>query len=603
MNRTPRFILLTLGTAGVLLVVLGFVLVLTSALPFAPRGRRSSAPELPAATRGQSTTGTTSTSPRTASATPTLSPTVVLSPLSATTPTPGTLRLAVGHDVRQRFHSHLAALMERHPRLVIVPCTSTLAVTDDSAMPDAYDAVLSWGPRGERGAILMREEPYVLVAHVLDPSVGLTSEQLKAIVSGADDDYQFVCVQEPAIVEDLLHVDHPPDSAIVAADWLAVKEHVATHRGCLGLLPWEEVDFRVQAVAVDERGYDPRQATGHTLFRRLWLTCHRGFPEALVEDLAQALAHHAPPTVELVAVGDVMLASHVGQYMDSHSVRYPFEGRDVQALLSKADIAFGNLECVLSDRGARVSKSYTFRANPAAIEALTFAGFDVLSLANNHTGDYGDIALEDTLDLLSEAGIVAVGAGRTFQEAHRPRIVESNGLRLAFLAYNQIYPRSFAATQTSPGCAFMNPEQMRADVQEAREQSDLVIVSCHWGVEYSAYPNASQRELARVLTAAGVDLVIGHHPHVVQGLSYGAQTFVAYSLGNFVFYHGPTSETAETVIMRCLLDASGVKTIDFMPVAIANCQPSILSSAETGRVTDRIFHVTSQQGSAPRTLH
>ena len=143
---------------------------------------------------------------------------------------------------------------------------------------------------------------------------------------------------------------------------------------------------------------------------------------------------------------------------------------------------------------------------------------------------------------------------------------------------------------------------MRADVQAARQEADLVIVSCHWGVEYSAYPNASQHELAQVLSDAGADLVLGHHHHVVQGLSYEAETFVAYSLGNFVFYHGPTAETAETVIMRCLLDPSGVKTVELIPIAITHCQPAVVAPTQGAAVIERIFRVTSQQGRLPRPL-
>lgn len=140
--------------------------------------------------------------------------------------------------------------------------------------------------------------------------------------------------------------------------------------------------------------------------------------------------------------------------------------------------------------------------------------------------------MRDTLRHLSEAGLTVVGAGETADEAHAPRIVEAGGLRLAFLAYNQVPPESFAATATRPGHAWMDVGRMTAAVAAAREVADLVIVSCHWGIEYSAYPTASQARIAQALADAGAHLIVGHHPHVVQGVHYHADAFTAYSLGN-----------------------------------------------------------------------
>jgi poly-gamma-glutamate synthesis protein (capsule biosynthesis protein) len=171
---------------------------------------------------------------------------------------------------------------------------------------------------------------------------------------------------------------------------------------------------------------------------------------------------------------------------------------------------------------------------------------------------------------------------------------------VAFLAYNQILPASFAATETSPGSAFMEAERMATEVRAARERADVVVVSCHWGVEYSAYPNSFQQQMAGVLADAGADLILGHHPHVLQGLGYLNDAFVAYSLGNFCFYHGPTPETVETVVLRCLVDASGVKTVELIPAFITDGQPALASSEVADRILSRIHRVTASQGAFPQ---
>ncbi|GAG31325.1 unnamed protein product, partial [marine sediment metagenome] len=170
----------------------------------------------------------------------------------------------------------------------------------------------------------------------------------------------------------------------------------------------------------------------------------------------------------------------------------------------------------------------------------------------------------------------------------------------AFLAYNQIGPDYFAATETSPGTAFMDAKRMVAAVRAARQRADVVVVSCHWGIEYTPYPNASQQELAQTLVDAGAALIIGHHPHVVQSLGYRQGAFTAYSLGNFVFDQGFSEETSQGLVLRCLLDASGVKMVEFLPVRITDCQPALMSPEDGASLLERIMSVTEEQGALPR---
>jgi len=208
--------------------------------------------------------------------------------------------------------------------------------------------------------------------------------------------------------------------------------------------------------------------------------------------------------------------------------------------LRDADIAFGNLECTLSTRGRRVPKQYSFRASPWWATRLADAGFDVLSLANNHTMDYDRIALQDTVACLRRAGIAPVGAGPNQTEAHALRTITVRGIRVGFLAYLGMFPPVLPILPQEPGVAMGYPTDVRRHVTAARRLADVIVVSIHAGIEGITRPSPRQREIAHAAVDAGADLVIGHHPHVVQPVEHYRGKAVFYSLGNFVFNPSPS---------------------------------------------------------------
>ncbi|MFH1085112.1 MAG: CapA family protein, partial [Chloroflexota bacterium] len=460
-------------------------------------------------------------------------------------------------------------------------------------------AAIEEGGVAPAGAVVLRAEPYIPIGHVGARPRDLTREELRAWARGQGTALTPVVADDGAALRDLLGVAELPAAAVVMPDWAACAEHVATHAGTWALVPWDAVSQRVQPMRVEGHVPEARALTDYPLQRRIWLLARAPLPPDLVAALQGALCYAPPPSVELVAVGDVMLGRSVGDAMRATSPRYPFEGVGVQALLSGADLAFGNLECAISDRGQRQVKAYTFRAAPSAALRLTFAGLDVLALANNHSMDYGPLALADTVAHLREAGLVPVGAGANTSEAYAPQIVERNGLRLAFLAYNEVGPRWMDAAEARPGSAYLDPARLAADVRAARAQADLVIVSCHWGIESRFEATAGQQRVARSLEEAGAALVIGHHPHVVQGLAHGRTALAVYSLGNFVFDMG-LPNTSEGVALRCTLDPTGVKTFALLPYAIRRGQPALLGSTEGAPILARIARLTALQGGLPQ---
>jgi len=263
----------------------------------------------------------------------------------------------------------------------------------------------------------------------------------------------------------------------------------------------------------------------------------------------------AEPEIRLVFVGDVMLADGPGKVIE--------RGDDplaaFAAILGDADYTIANLECVIATRGEAVKKPWTFRAHPRVLPILK-KHFDAVSLANNHTGDFGHEAFLEQLDLLSTAGLPAFGGGRNRADAHRPLMVELKGIRLALLGYNEFRPRSFEAGETTPGVAWSVDERVLADIVAARtkHKADLVIPFMHWGREHEPEPDDRQRQLAHKMIDAGASLVVGGHPHCTQGTEVYRDRPIVYSLGNFVFDGFTNPEAKRGWVLRVTLNRSGV---------------------------------------------
>lgn len=524
-------------------------------------------------------------------ATSTLAPLIAAPPTFAVppspTPTSAPLVLAVEPTLLQRHAAALQAVSAEAPRLV-------WAIGRREGAAGALHALRTDEVPGE--AIVLRSEPYLVVTNPRTPLDEADAGALLALV----DQGTYVASSAPgevSLLHELLGLETPTDLAELP-DWSAVVAYVATRPGAWALVPWDAVTFRVATAAWQGVRYDPRAPEGYGLQRRVTLEAPAPLPLAELEALRGALRYSSEPAVELAAVGDVMLGRLVGERMAQFGWRYPFEGEGLQPLLAGADVALGNLECALSERGRAQPKTYTFRAPPSAVEALTYAGFDVMTLANNHTGDFGHDALRDTLETLIQAGIQPVGAGENLEAALRPVLLEANGLRLAILGFNEIGPRSFDATDTRPGSTYLDEETAVNAVRAAAREADLVIVTCHWGVEYANLASERQRRLAARLEETGAALVIGHHPHVVQGVRYGKTSLALYSLGNAVFDMGIPG-TSEGVALRCLLDASGVKTFELVPFVIRASQPQVLEGDASRAVAERIARYTAQQGGYP----
>ncbi len=269
--------------------------------------------------------------------------------------------------------------------------------------------------------------------------------------------------------------------------------------------------------------------------------------------------------LKVTFVGDVMLDELPGEVVKQG--RDPFEF--VAKSLGPEKVRVANLECSVATKGAPVSKAFTFRAHPRTLAPLA-KYFDGVSLANNHSGDYGVLAFGEMLGLLNANQLPYFGGGTDLMRAHAPWVVNRDGVGVAFLGYNEFKPRSFEATATQSGIAWSDDEQVLFDIAEARKIPgvDIVIPFMHWGWEEDPAPSERQRTLARLMIDAGADMVVGSHPHVTQGFETYRGKLVVYSLGNFLFNGFSTDATTTGWILNTEWDRSGLKDWDIQAVRL-----------------------------------
>lgn len=292
-----------------------------------------------------------------------------------------------------------------------------------------------------------------------------------------------------------------------------------------------------------------------------------------------------PPTprVTFVAVGDVLLDRGVASALTSSTMQESFGA--VAPLLKSADIAFCNLECPIVKKPAPLPKLHRFAAAPGNASALKHCGFDIVSLANNHTMDCGKRGLVETMEHLRRLDIAFCGAGMTEQSAQSPTFLIVKGMRIAFIAFSYFPPEGIVRLPEAPTVAVLGNTRLLNEIACARKQCDVVIVSLHWGREYAIEPTSDQRKLAKEAVAAGADLIIGHHPHVLQPVEVieqesGRNALIAYSLGNFVF-DSRHPKSRETAILECEITPKGVERARIYPCRIERCFPKPVSGVLT----------------------
>jgi len=305
-------------------------------------------------------------------------------------------------------------------------------------------------------------------------------------------------------------------------------------------------------------------------------------------------------------VGDIMLGGSVLTKIQEFGPTFPFE-RFI-GKTEPADIFFGNLECALfgGDSPPRPDK-ILLHSTPAATSGLVKLGIKIVSLANNHAFDYGNASFKKAQSHLEANGISCVGGGDNISMATRPVVLERNGLRFAFLAYcaREASCREFA-DDSNPGVALLDPDTIQKNIETARERSDFVIVSLHFGLEFSDYPTPENVRVARKIIEHGATVVVGSHAHVMQGFEYYKHGLILYDLGSFVFgdiiisspieykYHLRKKRAKLGMMVDCVFGKEGIIYHEFIPIQINSDFQATLLDGKERESTVRAFNRQSK---------
>lgn len=285
----------------------------------------------------------------------------------------------------------------------------------------------------------------------------------------------------------------------------------------------------------------------------------------LASSSTHAFFQDASEPVVLLFGGDLVLSNHVEPLIQEDASQF-FENWNK---IGPFDLFMVNLEHPITTAESKVKKQFNFKLHPRHTSVLTSAGISIVNAANNHVADYGAEGILQTMEHLSDAGIRYVGIGKTVVEARKPAIIETRGLTIAFLGYYGVGEARYE--YDGAAVAPRKAKFILEDVRGLKGKVDFIVVNFHWGTELADRPEQSQIDLARRVIDAGADLIIGHHPHVLQGIEQYKGKTIAYSLGNFIF-GGNSRHTYETAVLRVKLSPLGAVG-EIVPVSVNQWRP------------------------------
>ena len=294
-------------------------------------------------------------------------------------------------------------------------------------------------------------------------------------------------------------------------------------------------------------------------------------------------------SLELVFTGDVMLAGSATHVFNQRGADFAFDS--TRSILKQADLVCINLEAPFTLGGVAFNKTYTFRANPDHAVSLANAGVAICTLANNHILDYGEEGLFDTFEILNQNKISYCGAGKTSNDALQGIVVTKQGIRVGFLSFSLTYPEAFWATQTRPGTLYPTENRLRKGIQKLNSCADYVVITFHWGQELMSMPKAYQRRFAKLAIDLGADVVVGHHPHVPQGIEVYRGHVIAYSLGNYVF-GSYSNKVKNGLLFKVVFSENHIQKAQIIPIVVNNhevhLQPRMLRGNSKKQCIDEL---------------
>lgn len=276
-----------------------------------------------------------------------------------------------------------------------------------------------------------------------------------------------------------------------------------------------------------------------------------------------AYAQDNNSSIRLLFAGDVMLDRYVKKRVDEKfNGDYGKIFEKISNYLNSFDYVSVNLEGPISNKGKKVGSIYSFRMTPEVLTFLQKVNIKIFNLANNHIWDYGKVAFRDTLINLKNNGFFYYGAGENSDKAFAPLILTKSGMRIGILGFSD-FLSYLEAKENQPGLAVVSSKSFQSSIKEAKKRADVLIVTFHWGNEYQHEPSDRQRKIARQAIDLGADLIVGHHPHIVQKIEKYKDKFIFYSLGNFVFDQNFSQDTMKGGLVEIEIENKKMKNVHF----------------------------------------
>ena len=280
--------------------------------------------------------------------------------------------------------------------------------------------------------------------------------------------------------------------------------------------------------------------------------------------------------------GDVLIKASTESIYKNNGVT-GLVSEEILAEMQNADIMMVNHEFQFSTRGEPMEdKQFTFQTDPKNVQILLDLGIDIVSLANNHSLDFGQDALQDTFVTLDEAGILYAGAGDSKERAEELQVIEVNGKKFGFLAATRVIPvAGWDVRNKQPGLfTTYDDTRLVERIRESKEECDFLAVYVHWGIEREEYPEEYQNVIAKHCVEAGADVIIGAHPHVLQGIEFIDEKPVFYSLGNYIF----NSNIPKTMLVKVVIKADDTVEYSLIPAFATNGQTQAMEGAEAEEI-------------------
>lgn len=374
------------------------------------------------------------------------------------------------------------------------------------------------------------------------------------------------------------------------------KEQIKTKikEGNLGLLRWDEIEADLKTLTLDNLYLWNKNELVDYQLKIIKKTNDKSETEA---------AFNPDKITKLLSTGDVIMSRTVAVKMREKGVLAPWQ--NVKEKLAAADLTFISLEAPFSDRFPAPTAGMQFIVPTNAITGLLESGVDVAGVANNHSTNFGLQVFADNLNLLKTNNILFTGGGNNLTEAETPAIIEKNGLKWGFLDWNSI-TGAISATENSAGVAPLrikpwSAEDSEADIKHLEQvvrdtvpKADIVVVQFHWGTEYKTQQSPSQENVARRMIDAGANLIIGTHPHAVQGSEFYRGRYITYSLGNFIFDQEWSQGTKEGSVLESYFYGTSNVADNLTPVLISDFhQPKFLTPKEGVSILERIKSASS----------